>query len=84
MAHYNAINESRFTFSHEDAYLPLYGLEGIMKKEKVTMRFQTLKGKQYSFNKAMNYLYRPLAMEHMCPYQYYSETEFIKRSDVQK
>jgi hypothetical protein len=32
----------------------------------------------------MNYIYRPLAMEHMCPYQYYSETKFIKHSDVQK
>ncbi len=26
MAHYNAMNESRFTFSHNDVYLPVYAL----------------------------------------------------------
>jgi hypothetical protein len=78
MAHYNAINESRFTFSHQDSYLPVHGLEGIIKDEKIIMRFRYQHGKAVTFHKAHNYLYRPLAMEHMGVYCFYEETEFIK------
>jgi hypothetical protein len=76
MAHFNAINESRFKYSHDISYLPVHGLAGILKKEKVTMRFRKIKGKQVSFHKGINYLYRPIEMEELPTYRYYSETEF--------
>ena len=84
MAHFNAINESRFKYSHDISYLPVHGLAGILKKEKVTMRFRYLNGKQVSFHKAMNYLYRPIEMDGMSTYQYYSGTEFILISRAQE
>jgi hypothetical protein len=84
MAHYNAINESRFTFSHSNSYLPVHGLEGIIKEENVIMRFRNLKGQQIGFHKAMNYLYRPREMEDMPAYEFYSDTEFINISKARK
>jgi hypothetical protein len=84
MAHYNAMNESRFTFSHDITYLPVYGLEGIINKTNITMQFRNLNGKQVGFNKGMNYLYWPTQMEHMPSLRFYAETEFIKMSEAQK
>jgi hypothetical protein len=58
MAHYNATNESKFTCSHDDLYLPVHGgLEGIIKDKNVIMRFQNLNGKPVGFHEAFNYLY---------------------------
>ena len=84
MAHYNAINESRFKFSHNYSYLPVHGLEGILKKQNVQMKFRNLNGKQVTFHKAYNYLYRPTQMEDMPLYKYYSDTKFIKMSQARK
>jgi hypothetical protein len=84
MAHYNAINESRFTYSHQSSYLPVHGLEGLMKDEKVIMRFRYLHGKQVTFHKGHNYLYRPLEMENMGLYFFCEQTEFIKISKAKK
>jgi hypothetical protein len=77
MAHFNAINGSRFKYSHDTSYLPVHGLAGILKKEIVTMRFRYVKGKQVSFHKGINYLYRPTEMEDLALYWYYLLTEFI-------
>jgi hypothetical protein len=84
MAHYNAINESRFSFSHDASYLPVHGLEGIIEKQQVVMRFRNIKGKQVTFHKALNYLYRPLDMEDMYSYKYYSKTEFMNKKQAEK
>jgi hypothetical protein len=84
MAHYNAINDSRFTFSHENSYLPVHGLEGIIENEKVTMRLKNVKGKQISFHKALNYLYRPLELNYMYTYMFYSETEYMNMKEAAK
>ena len=84
MAHYNAINESRFTYSHESSYLPVHGLEGIIEGQNVIMRFRTKFGKQVGFHKAFNYLYRPPEMAHMHSYKYYSKTKFINMKEARK
>ena len=84
LAHYNALNESRFTFSHDQSYLPVHGLEGILKEQDVIMRFRKLNGKQVGFHKGFNYLYRPKEMEHMSAYTFYSETEFVNISTARK
>jgi hypothetical protein len=84
MAHYNAINESRFAYSHEASYLPVHGLEGILEKQKVSMRFRIVKGKQVTFHKALNYLYRPLDLNDMYTYKYYSETEYMNMKEAKK
>jgi hypothetical protein len=84
MAHYNAMNESRFSFSHDDTYVPVHGLSGIIRDEQVTMRFRNRNGVIFHHHKAFNYLYRPLNMENMSVYEFYAETEFIQMSDTKK
>jgi hypothetical protein len=84
MAHYNAINESRFTYSHEASYLPVHGLEGIIENQQVSMQFRNIKGKQVTFHKALNYLYRPLELAYMYCYKYYSETEYMNMKEAKK
>ncbi len=46
MAHYNAINGSRFNFSFDCSYLPVHGLEGMLKGTSVVMTFKNLNGNQ--------------------------------------
>ena len=84
MAHYNAINESRFLFSHDDSYLPVHGLEGIIEKQQVIMRFRNIKGKQITFHKTLNYLYRPIELNDMYTYEYYSRTEYMNMKQAEK
>ena len=84
MAHYNAMNESRFTFSHDDTYTPVHGLRGILKNENVIMRLRNKNGNIFQHHKAFNYLYRPIEMEHMSVYEFYSETEFVQMSEIRK
>ena len=84
MAHYNAMNESRFSFSHESSYLPVHGLEGILENQAVTMRFRIIRGKQVTFHKAFDYLYRPPEMNYMHCYKYYSETEYMNMKEAEK
>jgi hypothetical protein len=84
MAHYNAINGSRFKFSLDRSYLPVHGLEGILKERNVVMTFKNLNGKQVAFHKAFNYLYRPAHMEQMPLYKFYSETKFVNISEARK
>jgi hypothetical protein len=84
MSHYNAINGSRFSFSHDDSYLPIHALFGIIKEENVSMRFRIRNGKQVAWNKALNYFYRPTPLEEMSPYRFWSETEFINISQAKR
>ena len=84
MAHYNAINESRFTFSHEASYLPVHGLEGILEGQQVIMRFRNIRGKQVTFHKALNFFYRPPELKYMHSYMFYSETEFMNKKQADK
>jgi hypothetical protein len=55
-----------------------------MKDEKIIMRFRYLNGKQVAFHKGHNYIYRPLAMEHMGVYLFYESTEFVMISKAKK
>jgi hypothetical protein len=84
MAHYNAINGSRFKFSFDRSYPPPHGLEGILKGTSVVMTFKNLNGKPVGFHKAFNYLYRPTLMEQMPIYKFYSETKFVNISEAGK
>jgi hypothetical protein len=84
MAHYNAMNGSRFTFSHDNTYVPVHGLRGILRNENVIMQFRNLKGTLFGHHKAFNFLYRPTEMEHMGLLKFYSETEFIQMSEARK
>jgi hypothetical protein len=84
MAHYNAFNGSRFKLSFDRSYLPVHGLEGILKGTSVVMTFKNLNGKPVAFHKAFNYLYRPAHMEQMPIYKFYSETKFVNISEARK
>ena len=84
MAHCNAINGSRFRYSHDHSYLPVHGLEGILKGTQISMTIRNLDGKQVVSNKAFNYLYRPTGMGEMSLYTFYGETKYIKISEAKK
>jgi hypothetical protein len=84
MAHYNAIKGLRFKLSFDRLYLPVHGLEGILKGTNVVMTFKNLNGKPVAFHKASHYLYRPAHMKQMPIYKFYSETKFVNISEAQK
>jgi len=75
MAHYLAINGSRFQFSEEHDFLPAWGLENILLDRPMVMGFRNVKGKQVPQHAAMDYLHRPKDLEELPPYEFYSHYE---------
>ena len=74
MAHYLALNHSRFRFSHDINRLPAHHIEKMIFDQDMVTNFQIVNGKQVPYNSAMNYLFRPLEMNHMCSYEFYAHT----------
>ena len=84
MAHYLALEGSRFRYSHHHTYLPVHSLENMLSDNPVMMKFHSHNGSQIPFNSAMEYLNRPENMEQMCAYQFYEQTETISLSLAKK
>lgn len=80
MAHHIALEGSRFRYSHDQAWLPAEGVQSLIDGKDMVMRFRNVGGKQVAVHKAMNYLHRPLAMEHMCLYVFFQTIYFLPRS----
>ena len=76
MAHYMAKNNSRFMYSHDDFYMPVHGVLQMLTDQSMIMKFRRINGTQVAYHSAMDYLYRPLAMENMPMYQFYRDMEF--------
>lgn len=85
MAHYLALNNSRFRYSHKLESIPLIGLEHLILKENTIMSFRNNEdGQQVPFHRAMDYLYRPTEFEEMSPTEYFCQTESISLKEAEK
>ena len=80
MAHYIALEGSRFKFSHDHCWLPVEAAEKILDDVPLIMSFRNMGGKQVVFHNAMHYFHRPKDMEHMCMYQFFREIECMPKS----
>jgi hypothetical protein len=84
MAHFLALHESRFMFSHRHTYLPAYGIEQILADANMIMCFKNLDGNQVAYHRGMDYLFRPIGMENMCTYEYYAKTQLVSQAQARK
>ena len=84
LAHLLALQGSRFRYSHDYFSLPAHGMESILKKSKMIMRFRNLNGKQVQYHTAMDYLYRPIELNELCGYRFFSETRSTSLSMAKK
>ena len=80
MAHYLALNDSRFHFSHDHNYFPVHGLESMLLQKDMVMTFRQEDGKQIPHHRAMDYICRPEKFEDMSPMAFYGETERVSSS----
>ena len=83
MAHYLALNGSRFRFSHPMKHFPMKSLYKIMNGESVTMRITQAGSKTVPYCRALDYLHRPPLepFESMGPYEFFLKTEVVDRFD---
>lgn len=85
MAHYLAISGSRYRYSHDHEFLPIRSLSRILKDESCSMYLSRVsKDKQVPFCRALNYLYRPTAFEHYCPYKFFQTISVVKNCEINK
>lgn len=73
MAHYLALHGSRFRYSHESGYLPIYGIENFMLGNKTIMQYKSIGIKKVPVHRCMNYLYRPSALDGLCIYEFFAK-----------
>ena len=66
MAHYLAKTGSRFTFSHDSFFLPVYGMDHMMKDRPMNMHFKDVLGTQVMHHPSMHYYFRSEKLESMC------------------
>ena len=85
MAHCLAFEGSRCAFSHEQNCLPLTTLRKISVGEHATMNLSASQNKErVPFCSAMNCLFRPTEFEKMCPHQFHSEIEVVRKPNKTK
>ena len=84
MAHYLALNGSRFRYSHANTYFPVYGLENYIHGNKTIMQYKQIGSTKLPVHRCMNYIYRPKHMEKMSTYEFFSKVFEIRLSKRQK
>jgi hypothetical protein len=84
MAHFLALHESRFRFSHASHHLPVIGIENYLLGQNTTGTMRMKNGKPVWYHQAMDYIFRPLEMEHLNMLEYCQETETKWTSDIEK
>jgi hypothetical protein len=84
MAHYIALQDSRFRFSHSHEFLPCFGIEQLLADSPMIMRYRSDGKKQVGFHASMDYLYRPVQNDGLCAYEYYRTMESTSRSEAKK
>jgi hypothetical protein len=77
MAHYLALNSSRFLYSHDTCQLPVHGLDNIIKDRNMELSFRNIGGKQVPYHESMNYYFRSLKLSNTCFYEYFRDMEFM-------
>jgi hypothetical protein len=82
MAHYMAINSSRFLYSHDTCHLPVHAMDTFVKDKNMVMTFRKIGGKQVVFHQVMNYYHRNPGQDKTCFYQFFSEMDFITTAEA--
>lgn len=82
MAHYMALYDSRFLFSHDTAPMSTFGAEHLILGEKTIMSLKKNKdGNLVPVHIAMNYLYRPTEFVNMCFYEFIRDIKVISKHE---
>jgi len=84
MAHFLALHESRFRFSHDSHHLPVIGIENYLLGQNTTGTIRMKNGRPVWYHQAMDYIFRPQEMEHLNMLEYCQQTETKWTSDVEK
>ena len=84
MAHFLALNSSRFLYSHDTCKLPVIGLDSIIKDDNMILSFRNINGKQLPFHESMNYYFRSPKLQHTCLYQFFQDMKFISYTQAQQ
>ena len=84
MAHYLALNSSRFLYSHDTCQLPVHGLDNIIKDRNMELSFRNIGGKQVPYHESMNYYFRSLKLSNICFYEYFRDMEFMANTTAEQ
>ena len=85
MAHWVALNGSRFRHSQAYHRVPIFPMEKYLLDMPLTMRFKrSCNGRRMAFHECMHYLFRPQEMENMCCYAFYQDIQFVSNSEAKK
>ena len=84
MAHFLALEGSRFKRSHQHSIVPVHGLESMLNCAEMTMSFKMVDGETKAYHRAMDYIHRPTAFENMCVYYFYEHVEVVKKQYLDK
>jgi hypothetical protein len=84
MAHFLALEGSRFKRSHQHSIVPVHGLESMLNCAEMTMSFKMVDGETKAYHRAMDYIHRPVAFEDMCVYYFYEHVEVVKKQYLDK
>jgi hypothetical protein len=77
-------NGSRFIFSHSFVWCPLRDIKSLLHGEKVTTMITFQNKMTYFQCSALHYLCRPLVLEDLSPFQFYSKYEVVKITSQNK
>ena len=68
-------------FSHQNDFLPSYGLEAIVTDSDMIFSIQTVGTQRQSYHKSFDYIYRPKELQDLNPsYEYYESVTTIQKS----
>lgn len=85
MAHYMALHDSRFTFSHDSATLSCFGLEHYVLGENVIMQLRkTSSGTFVPYHACLNYLHRPDDFFKMSFYQFIMQCVVVSKEEARR
>jgi hypothetical protein len=84
MAHYLAIHNSRFRYSHDTANIPVIGCESFLMGKNTSVSVRNVEGTMKIYHRAMDYLYRGKAFKNMSMYDFYKKTDIILIKQAQK
>ena len=84
MAHFLALHESRFRFSHDSAFMPVIGIESYLLEQSTTGTVRMINGIAIWYHKAMDYVLRPKELEHMSLLQFFQDVKTIRMAEATK
>jgi hypothetical protein len=84
MAHFLAMNESRFRFSHDHAFLSVIGIESFLLNMSTTGSIRMLDGRPVWYHKAMDYIYRPKEFENYSLLDFFENYTSVRCNEATK